>query len=120
MGCSFWVVIVVINLFGVKGYGEMEYFLSIIKVLAVVGFIILGICITCGVGDQGYIGGKYWHNPGAFNHGLKGVTSVFISAAFSLVVLNWLHWLLVKLLTLESPYLLLLNLHFGESLFSTS
>ena len=79
----FWVVIVVINLFGVKGYGEMEYFLSIIKVLAVVGFIILGICITCGVGDQGYIGGKYWHNPGAFNHGLKGVTSVFISAAFS-------------------------------------
>lgn len=24
----FWVVIVVINLFGVKGYGEMEYFLS--------------------------------------------------------------------------------------------
>lgn len=78
-----WVVISSINLFGVKGYGEVEFVLSIIKVLAVIGFLILGICITCGVGDQGYIGGKYWHNPGAFNHGFKGVCSVFISAAFS-------------------------------------
>lgn len=56
----FWVVIVTINFFGVKGYGEVEYVLSMIKVLAVIGFIILGICITCGVGDQGYIGGRYW------------------------------------------------------------
>ena len=78
-----WVVISSINLFGVKGYGEVEFLLSIIKVLAVIGFLILGICITCGVGDQGYIGGKYWHHPGAFNHGFKGVCSVFISAAFS-------------------------------------
>ncbi|CAK7895421.1 S-adenosylmethionine permease Gap4p [[Candida] anglica] len=79
----FWVAIVVINFFGVKGYGEAEFFFSIIKVIAVIGFIILAICIICGVGDQGYIGGKYWHNPGAFNHGFKGVCSVFISAAFS-------------------------------------
>ncbi|KAI3405824.2 SAM3 [Candida oxycetoniae] len=78
-----WVVILVVNFFGVRGYGEVEFVLSIIKVLAVVGFIILGICITCGVGDQGYIGGKYWHDPGAFNHGFKGVCSVFISSAFS-------------------------------------
>jgi amino acid permease (yeast) len=79
----FYVVIVSINFFGVKGYGEAEFFLSMIKVLAVVGFLILGICIICGVGEQGYIGGRYWHNPGAFNHGFKGVCSVFISAAFS-------------------------------------
>ena len=39
----FLVVIVSINLFGVKGYGEAEFVFSIIKVLAVVGFIILGI-----------------------------------------------------------------------------
>lgn len=79
----FWLVIVAINMFGVKGYGEVEFFLSIIKVIAVIGFIILSICIICGVGDQGYIGARYWHNPGAFNHGFKGVCSVFISAAFS-------------------------------------
>lgn len=79
----FYIVIVSINLFGVKGFGEVEFIISLIKVLGVIGFIILGICIICGVGDQGYIGGKYWHNPGAFNHGFKGVCSVFISAAFS-------------------------------------
>lgn len=79
----FWVVIVIINLFGVKGYGEVEYVLSMVKVLAVVGFIILGICITCGVGDQGYIGGRYWHDPGSFSNGVKSVASSFVSAAFS-------------------------------------
>lgn len=79
----FYVIIVTINMFGVKGYGEVEFVLSIIKVLAVVGFTIVSICIICGVGDGGYVGGKYWHHPGAFNHGFKGVCSCFISAAFS-------------------------------------
>jgi len=79
----FWLVITIINFFGVVGYGEVEFVLSILKVLAVIGFIIVGICITCGVGDQGYLGGRYWHNPGAFNNGFKGVASVFVSAAFS-------------------------------------
>lgn len=79
----FYVVICSINLFGVKGYGEVEFTLSIIKVLAVIGFIILGICLVCGAGNEGYIGGQYWHKPGAFNNGFKGVCSCFISAAFS-------------------------------------
>lgn len=79
----FYVLICLINMFGVVGYGEVEFVLSIIKVLAVVGFIILGICLTCGVGTQGFIGGRYWHNPGSFNNGFKGVCSCFISAAFS-------------------------------------
>lgn len=78
-----YVVICLINLFGVKGYGEVEFVLSMIKVVAVIGFLILGICIICGVGQEGYIGGRYWHNPGSFNNGFKGICSVFISAAFS-------------------------------------
>lgn len=80
----FWVVIVSINLFGVKGYGEAEFIFSLIKVLAVVGFIILGIVLVCGGGPKGgYIGGRYWHNPGAFNHGFKGLCGVFVNAAFA-------------------------------------
>lgn len=35
----FWVLIVVINLFGVKGYGEAEFVFSLIKVVAVIGFM---------------------------------------------------------------------------------
>lgn len=79
----FWVVICLVNMFGVKGYGEVEFVLSFLKVIAVIGFLICGLCIICGVGDKGYIGGKYWHNPGSFNNGFDGVASVFISAAFS-------------------------------------
>lgn len=80
----FYVVIVIINLFGVKGYGEAEFVFSLIKVLAVIGFIILGIVINVGGAPQGgYIGGKYWNDPGAFNHGFKGLCSVFVTAAFS-------------------------------------
>lgn len=35
----FWILIVVINLFGVKGYGEAEFVFSLIKVIAVIGFM---------------------------------------------------------------------------------
>jgi amino acid transporter len=80
----FLALIVVINLFGVKGYGEAEFVFSIIKVVAVIGYIILGIIINVGGGPGGsYIGGKYWSDPGAFNHGFKGLCSVFVNAAFA-------------------------------------
>jgi amino acid transporter len=35
----FLFVIIVINMFGVKGYGEAEFIFSIIKVIAVIGFM---------------------------------------------------------------------------------
>jgi amino acid transporter len=68
----------------VKGYGEAEFVFAIIKITAVIGFIILGIIINIGGGPDGsYIGGKYWHNPGPFNNGFKGLCSVFVNAAFA-------------------------------------
>ncbi|CAI4592082.1 CPA_1a_G0034170.mRNA.1.CDS.1 [Saccharomyces cerevisiae] len=85
----FWLAIVIINMFGVKGYGEAEFVFSFIKVITVVGFIILGIILNCGGGPTGgYIGGKYWHDPGAFagdtpGAKFKGFCSVFVTAAFS-------------------------------------
>lgn len=80
----FLIIIIGINLFGVKGYGEAEFVLSIIKIIAVVGFIILGIVLNIGGGPDGsYLGGRYWHNPGAFNNGFKGLCSVFVTAAFA-------------------------------------
>ncbi|KAJ5825972.1 glyceraldehyde-3-phosphate dehydrogenase 1 [Penicillium riverlandense] len=80
----FWVLIVGINMFGVRGYGEAEFVFAIIKVTAVIGFIILGIIIDCGGAPKGgYRGGKTWINPGAFNDGFKGLCSVFVNAAFA-------------------------------------
>lgn len=80
----FLVLIISINLFGVRGYGEAEFVFSIIKVIAVIGFIILGIIIDVGgVPGSSYIGAKFWYDPGAFHNGFKGLCSVFVTAAFS-------------------------------------
>jgi amino acid transporter len=80
----FLVLIIGINLFGVKVYGEAEFVFAIIKVTAVIGFIVLGIVINVGGGPDGsYIGGKFWRDPGAFNNGFKGLCSNFVTAAFA-------------------------------------
>ncbi|CAK7234190.1 histidine permease [Sporothrix curviconia] len=80
----FLLIIISINLFGVKGYGEAEFVFAIVKVTAIVGFILLGIVINIGgTPTEGYIGGKYWRDPGAFNNGFKGLCSVLVTAAFA-------------------------------------
>ncbi|KAH8691405.1 putative general amino-acid permease GAP1 [Talaromyces proteolyticus] len=79
----FLVVLSTIQIFGVRGYGEVEFVLSVIKVTALFGFIILGIVIDCGGAPVGgYIGGHYWFDPGAFTD-FRGFCSVFVTAAFA-------------------------------------
>ena len=63
----FLVAIIIINYLGIRFFGELEFWLSSVKVLVVLGLIILCICIAAGVGpNQGATGFKYYHNPGAF------------------------------------------------------
>ncbi|GME85823.1 unnamed protein product [Ambrosiozyma monospora] len=80
----FYLLIFCINLLGVRSYGESEFVFSLIKIISICGFIILGIVLVCGGGPKGeYIGGRYWHHPGSFSNGVKGVCSVFVPSAFS-------------------------------------
>lgn len=82
----FLLVLVGIQFFGIRGYGEVEFILAIIKIIACLGFIILAVVIDCGgvsSDNRGYIGAHYWHDPGAFNNGFKGFVSVFANAAFA-------------------------------------
>ena len=45
---------------------------------------LLGIILNIGGSPfEGYIGGKYWHHPGAFHNGFKGFCSTFVTAAFA-------------------------------------
>lgn len=64
-----YVLILAINFMGVRWYGEFEFWFSAIKITTIVGLIILGIAIDCGAGPAGtgYIGFRYWKNPGPFN-----------------------------------------------------
>ncbi|CAR29591.1 ZYRO0G12342p [Zygosaccharomyces rouxii] len=85
----FFVFLFIVHFIGVEAYGETEFFLNLFKVLMVIGFVIFAICVAAGgAGDSGYIGAKYWHDPGAFvSHTaegrFKGVCYVLVSAYFS-------------------------------------
>jgi len=79
----FYVIICAINIFGVRGYGYGESVFSTIKVLGILGFCILAVILIAGGGDQGYIGAKFWHNPGAFANSFHGVCNTLVNAAFS-------------------------------------
>ncbi|KAK3304491.1 amino acid permease/ SLC12A domain-containing protein [Chaetomium strumarium] len=85
----FWVVFTIVNYLPVGIYGELEMWLSSLKVITIAGFIVFGICIAAGVGQEGVLGFKYWHDPGAFNEYLApggvgkfvGFWAVIIQAA---------------------------------------
>lgn len=85
LGIIVWVFIVLANVINVKAYGELEYWLSLLKVVTIIIFIILSIAVNAG-GNQGYgyIGGKYWMIGDApFVGGIGGFASVFVTASFA-------------------------------------
>ncbi|KFY40359.1 hypothetical protein V494_03527 [Pseudogymnoascus sp. VKM F-4513 (FW-928)] len=81
----FLVAIVLINYFGVKFFGEFEFWLSSIKVVVILGLILLSLVLACGGGpDHDPKGFRYWHNPGAFKpyadvHGVSIPAARFIA-----------------------------------------
>lgn len=87
----FWVIFTALNYLPVRWFGEVEMWFSTIKVVTIVGFIIFSICVNAGVGDQGYIGFKYYDSPGAFAEYIVegsmgkfvGFWAVLITAGFS-------------------------------------
>ncbi|KXX73035.1 Arginine permease [Madurella mycetomatis] len=75
----FWVVFTLVNYLPVGIYGELEMWLSSLKVITIIGFIIFAICVAAGVGREGVLGFKYWHDPGPFNeHLTSGGTGKFV------------------------------------------
>ncbi|KAF9814582.1 hypothetical protein IEO21_05040 [Rhodonia placenta] len=81
----FWVFLVGVNATHVKAYGELEYWLSSLKVATVIIFIIVGILVNVGVNrEHEYIGTRNWHIEGApFVGGFGGFARVFVTASFA-------------------------------------
>ncbi|GAA5992214.1 hypothetical protein JCM5350_000642 [Sporobolomyces pararoseus] len=77
--------LVAINLIHVKAYGELEYWLSLLKVISIVIFFFLGIAVNCGGNTAGeYIGARNWTiGEAPFVNGFSGFASLFVSAAFA-------------------------------------
>ncbi|KAF7560547.1 hypothetical protein G7046_g3576 [Stylonectria norvegica] len=88
----FLVVIVALNLCGVRLYGESEVIFASLKIMLILGLIIGGLVINLGGGpNHERLGFHYWRDPGAFNAYIKTGSAgnflafwkVLISAAFS-------------------------------------
>ncbi|KFZ01432.1 hypothetical protein V501_09997 [Pseudogymnoascus sp. VKM F-4519 (FW-2642)] len=81
----FWVVLILANIITVKAYGELEYWLSLLKIITIIIFIFLGIAVNAGGNTSNhYIGGENWRLPGApFVGGIGGFASVFVTASFA-------------------------------------
>ncbi|KIM44430.1 hypothetical protein M413DRAFT_353125 [Hebeloma cylindrosporum] len=89
------VLVCMINIFGVRYFGESEFIFAIIKLTLIIGLLLVGLIVDLGGGPQGdRIGFRYWKNPGAIaGSGLEpkhigldrflAILSVIVQAAFS-------------------------------------
>ncbi|KAI0246728.1 amino acid permease-domain-containing protein [Lactifluus subvellereus] len=80
-----WIFLVSVNAIHVNAYGELEYWLSSLKVVTIVLFILLGILVNVGANrEYRFIGFENWTVPGApFVGGFGGFAHVFVTASFA-------------------------------------
>lgn len=80
----FFLIIVLLNVFTVTLYGEAEYWLSLIKVVTIFVFIVLGVLMIFGIlGGETYGFKNYTVGEAPFVGGMAGFFSVLLIAGFS-------------------------------------
>ena len=80
----FFVLINAINLFNVKAFGETEFWFAIIKVVAIIGMILLGVwLLVSGTGGPQASVSNLWDHGGFFPNGWKGLIMVLAIIMFS-------------------------------------
>ncbi|KFX92025.1 hypothetical protein V490_05596 [Pseudogymnoascus sp. VKM F-3557] len=79
----FWFFFLGFQLLGVEAFGEAEFWLALIKLAGLVAYFIFSIIYASGglIGQKEALGFRYWHDPGAFTDGFRGVASVFVFCA---------------------------------------
>lgn len=74
------------NFFSTKSFGEFEFWFSLIKVIAIIGFIIIGILAISGFWPlaQNVSGvANLYNNSGFMPHGVGGILAAILITAFS-------------------------------------
>ncbi|WP_113626676.1 amino acid permease [Pectobacterium peruviense] len=80
----FFVLINAINLASVKVYGEMEFWFSIIKVVAIMGMIVFGCYLLfSGAGGPDASVANLWQHGGFFPNGVSGMVMAMAVIMFS-------------------------------------
>lgn len=80
------VLITMVNLINVKAFGEVEFWFALIKVVAIIGMILLGLgIIFFGIGNSGQSTGfdNLWAHGGFTPHGIKGMLMALVFVMFS-------------------------------------
>lgn len=85
MALIFWFFLLFLNVFHVRFYGETEYFLALLKVIAIIIFFIISIVVNAGHNtNHAYIGFSNWGKGEApFVNGFRGFAKVFVTAAYA-------------------------------------
>lgn len=89
----FFVILTAFNFAPVVIYGEVEFWVAAVKVVAIVGWLIYSFIMVCGAGDMGPVGFRYWRNGYGFGPGILvsnihtarflGWLSSLVNAAFT-------------------------------------
>ncbi|MGX9136403.1 amino acid permease [Rummeliibacillus sp. JY-2-4R] len=80
------IVFTMINLANVKAYGEFEFWFALIKVVAIIGMILLGLgIIFLGIGNGGQPIGfdNLWAHGGFMPNGINGIIMSLVLVMFS-------------------------------------
>lgn len=92
LGVPGWIVAVTVtgiltgtNLLNVRNYGEFEYWFSLLKVIAIVGFIAAGVLAILGWLPGSGVSGisNLWSNGGFMPNGFDAVLAALLTAMFS-------------------------------------
>lgn len=80
-----WFFLLLLNVIHVRMYGEAEYWLAMLKVLAIIAFFIISIMVNLGYNqNHKYIGFKNWtYGEAPFVNGFKGFATLFVSSSFA-------------------------------------
>lgn len=79
----FLVVITAINLINVKAYGEFEFWFAIIKVVAIIAMIVLGLFLIFGGRGEATGVSNLWAHGGFLPNGVWGMLSALVVVMFA-------------------------------------
>lgn len=85
MSSSFAALVLLVNAFGVKNFGVVESFMSVIKIAALVGFIVVAIIALFGGHSHEGTTRAFdsLHNSGFFPHGFNGLAQSMLIVIFA-------------------------------------
>ncbi|SIQ03626.1 lysine:proton symporter, AAT family [Peribacillus simplex] len=77
-------IVFTLNALSIKSYGESEYWFALIKVIAIIGFIIVGLLTILGIFGGKVIGFEnFTMDEAPFKGGFLSIISIFLIAGFS-------------------------------------